>query len=110
MEDDMASVRLAVVAAACAALAAPALAHEGGLDARGEVVEVSDTRLVVKTPEGETKTFSITPGTEVRRGKSPAKISDVTAGEKAVVHAKKSERGEPEAISIRLARDAPGKK
>jgi hypothetical protein len=110
MEDEMNSFRLTLAVVTLFTFGTPALAHEGGLDARGEIVEVSATRLVLKTPKGETKSFAVTPGTEIRRGKSPTKVSEVTAGEKAVVHAKKSQRGEPEATSIRLANEAPAAK
>jgi hypothetical protein len=80
----------------------PAAAHEGGVDARGVVAEVSAARIVLETPEGQKKSFVVTPATEVRRGKTPAKISDVVAGEKAVVHGKKT-KGEPEANSVRVS-------
>ena len=53
--------------------------------ARGTVVEISAKLVVVRTPEGETRRFAVTTGTEVRRGKVPVAISDVTTGEKAVV-------------------------
>lgn len=102
----MGSFRRALAAAAMLSLAAPSFAHEDGLDARGTVVEISAARIVLKTPKGDTKSFAVTAGTEVRRGTAPAKISDVAAGEKAVVHARKSQRGDPEATSIRLARPA----
>jgi hypothetical protein len=96
----------ALAAAAVLASAVPAAAHEDGLDARGVVVEVSATRIVLKTSGGETRRFVVTPGTEVRRGTAPARISDVAAGEKAVVHARRSPGGDAEAISIRLAKPA----
>jgi hypothetical protein len=106
----MTSLRLTLAVAALFMFGTPALAHEGGLDARGEIVEVSAKRLVLKTPKGETKSFALSPETEVRRGKSPSKVSEIATGEKAVVHAKKSPRGEPEAMSIRLAKEAPATK
>jgi hypothetical protein len=101
----MISIRRAVALAAAVCFAPAAFAHEGGVDARGAVHQVSATQIVVETPDGKTKSFAVTPGTEVRRGNSVVKITDVVAGEKVVVHAKKAQRGNPEATSIRVAKD-----
>ena len=98
--------RMLVAALALSSFGAPALAHEGGADARGAVVEVSSTRIVLRTPRGDTRSFAVTARTEIRRGNVSVKLSEVRAGEKAVVHAKSTQGGEPEATAIRLAKDA----
>ena len=96
--------------AAALAVATPALAHEDGLDARGTVVEISAGRIVLKTPKGETRSFVVDPGTEVRRGKAPAAITDVATGEKAVVHAKRAPGGGAVATSVRLSSEPPAQR
>jgi hypothetical protein len=67
----------------------------------GSVVEVSDTHLVLETPQGDEKSFEVSPATEIRRGASQVTISDVNAGEPASVRAKSS-GGELVATSISL--------
>lgn len=103
----MRCTRRAFLAAALAALLAPAMstAHEGGLDARGTVVEVTGEAIVIDTEKGERRRFVVTARTEVRRGSMPAKVGDISAGERVVVHARKTPSA-AEAISIRLARTA----
>ena len=103
----MKQFRLMIELAAALAVATPAWAHEDGLDARGTVVEVSASRIVLKTPQGDTRTFAVNDGTEVRRGKAPTTIGDVARGEKAVVHAKRAPGGGALATSIRLPGTPP---
>jgi hypothetical protein len=98
-----------LIAMIALASAAAAWAHGDGLDARGTVVEISAKLVVVRTPEGETRRFAVTTETEVRRGKVPVAVSDATAGEKVVVHAKRSPHGDPLATSIRLPSTPPAR-
>lgn len=93
-----------------AALLAPAAgaAHEGGLDARGTVKEVTPERLVLATADGE-KTFSLGADTRFARGREPARREDVLVGDRAVVHARRD--GERvHATNVRLAPSGSGAK
>ena len=95
------SMRARILASAVAALLAmsAAVAHEGGIDARGVVKAVTAERLTIETAGGE-KTFSLTPETSYARGSAPARREDLRTGERIVVHAR--ERGDRlEAVEVR---------
>ena len=103
----MRCTRRAFLTAVLAPLLSPAMAtaHEGGLDARGKVVEVDGDAIVVETQKGERRRFALTERTEVRRGSAPAKVGDIRSGERVVVHARNAASG-AEAVSIRLPKAA----
>lgn len=67
----------------------PALAHEGGLHARGVVREVTKERIVLTTTEGKDFTASMGPATRIVRGGKAVGVGEIHAGERAVVHAKR---------------------
>ena len=69
-------------------LAAPALAHEGGVDARGVVVAATADRVALRTGAGE-RAFDVTPRTRVVVDGHAARTGDLAAGMRAVVHARK---------------------
>jgi hypothetical protein len=82
---------------------APATEQSRATGQEGSLVEVSQSHIVLRTPQGDDQSYEVGPSTEIRRGSSEVTISDVDAGEKAVVRAKSSSTGEPEATSISLA-------
>ena len=107
----MAWVRRAMIGAVAAAgllAPGPSRGHEGGVDARGTVAQVSGAEIVLTTSKGERKRFAITERTEVLRGAEPVTIEAVQVGERAVVHGRKA-ASHVEAASIRVAR-SPGPK
>lgn len=89
---------LAWVAAVFVA-ASPALAHEGGVDAKGVVKALAADKLTVETAHGD-RTFALTPDTEFVRGGKPAKRGDLVVGERVVVHARAGQGG-LEAVQVR---------
>ncbi len=82
-------------------LASPALAHEGGVDAKGTVKAVSGDRIEIETAHGA-KSFTITSRTEFVKGRAPAKLSDIQPGDRVVVHGRPKD-GALEAVQVRSA-------
>ena len=80
--------------AALALLAASAsLAHGGQEHVMGTVVSADATSIVVKTAKGAQTSIQLDDKTKVERGGKAAKTSDLTAGERVVVHTHKGEGG-----------------
>jgi hypothetical protein len=90
------------IAAAALVAGSPALAHEGGVDARGVVVSADADRISLRTGDGKEQSFGITAQTRVVVEGGTGKLADLKPGMRAVVHARKS--GERlEAVSVRAA-------
>ncbi|WP_242336106.1 MULTISPECIES: DUF5666 domain-containing protein [unclassified Anaeromyxobacter] len=67
-------------------LTAPAAAaHEQGGRAMGVVESVTAQQLVVKTADGHSVAFTVTPETRFFRGEKPARREDVQVGQRAVI-------------------------
>jgi hypothetical protein len=80
-------------------------AHEGGVDARGTVKEITPDRLVLSSAAGTEVTVTLAAGTRILRGKRPVGVADIKRGERAVVHA--AQQGAIlEATEVRLAEPA----
>ena len=65
----------------------PASAHGRLAHIAGTVTNVRDNILAVKTTKGETVQVRVDGKTEYVRGKQAAKIADLSAGDRVVVHA-----------------------
>ncbi|WP_242344625.1 DUF5666 domain-containing protein [Anaeromyxobacter terrae] len=63
----------------------PAAAHEEHGRAMGVVQSVTAEQLVVKTTDGHSVAFTVTPETRFFQGEKPARREDVQAGQRAVV-------------------------
>ncbi len=99
-------MRQAFLAALAAAfLAQAALAHEGGLDAKGTVEAIAEDRIDVRTAKG-VKSFALTPRTEIVKGRAPAKAGDLRPGDRVVVHARARD-GKLEAFEVRAGSGKP---
>ncbi len=80
----------------------PALAHEGGVHARGVVKEASRERIVLTTTGGELFTAAMGPATRILRGGQVVGAEEIHVGARAVVHARQV--GERlEATEVKLA-------
>ena len=64
-----------------------AVAHGGLEHITGTITNVGDNILAVKTTTGKTVQIHVDGKTEFVRGKQAAKISDLNAGDRVVVHA-----------------------
>jgi hypothetical protein len=93
---------LHAVLAAGLLVGAPALAHEGGKDARGVVKTITSQELVVTTTGGVDLKVAIVGDTEILRGTKSVPARDVHPGERVVVHAAPRE-GRLEAGLVNLA-------
>ncbi len=87
------------------ALASPARAHESGVHAKGTVKDVSTTKIVVDTAQGE-RTFKLTPSTRFAKRGSAVTSSDIRSGDRVVVHGM-DVKGALEATDVRAADSAP---
>ena len=73
-------------------IAAAAFAHGDMQHIMGTVTQVSADSITVKTTKGDVLTIGVAANTQFMRGKVAAKISDLKAGDKVVIHAKKDEK------------------
>jgi hypothetical protein len=87
-------------------LCSPALAHESSDRARGTVERIDERELAVKTSDGHTVTFAITPDTHFARGEAPARREEVKVGERVVVEGKRLGH-HVEALRVKLATGSP---
>ena len=91
-----------VTFALIAALTGPALAHEQGGRAMGEVESISPVRIVVRTSDGHAVPFSVTKETRFLAGDKPGRAEDVHVGQRVVVHGKREGDG-LRALQVKLA-------
>lgn len=75
------------------AFAPLALAHGGEEHVMGTVISADAKSIVVKTTKGAETTVQVDEGTKVERSGAAAKVTDLAAGERVVVHTHKSESG-----------------
>ena len=73
--------------------ASSALAHGGQEHVMGTVVSADAKSIVVKTTKGAQTTIQLDDNTKVERDGKEAKVGDLGAGERVVVHAHKGEGG-----------------
>src|SRR6266568_4698841 len=98
-------MRRTLIAAMMMALARFALAHGTGEHAKGTVNDVSATRIVAETAQGD-RTFNVTPRTKfVKRG-AAVNSSGVLTGDRVVVHGV-NVSGALEATDVRAADSVP---
>jgi len=72
------------------ALSQVAFAHEGGKHVLGQVKAVDAESLTIITTAKETVTVKLLPTTRYMKGKQPASLQDLKAGDRVVVHAKQN--------------------
>ncbi len=85
--------RNGMLAAGVLAFAPLALAHGGMEHVMGTVVSADAKSIVVKTPKGVETTIQVDEKTKVERSGAEARVTDLAAGERVVVHAHKGEAG-----------------
>lgn len=81
----------------------PALAfpHEAGDRGRGVVERLDSREITVKTSDGHTVTFHVTPETRFTRAGAVVEQRDVEIGERVVVEGQRS-GGQLEAVRVKL--------
>jgi hypothetical protein len=78
----------ALVLTICVALAATgALAHGGEEHVMGTVTKVTDKSIVVKTTAKEPVTVAVAATTKFIKSKATAKVTDLSVGDRVVIHA-----------------------
>jgi hypothetical protein len=90
-----------VVAVVAMLVAAPALAHEKGGRAMGVIENITPDRIVVRTSDGHSATFSVTGETRFTQGDKSARPEDARVGQRAVVHGKR-DGGTLQAVEVKL--------
>jgi hypothetical protein len=94
---------IAWAAALALALSAGAGAHEGHHhEAKGTIQSVAHAEIVLKTVDGEQKTFVVSEATKCTRGASPIVCHDAVVGERAVV-SYETKDGADRALEVKLA-------
>src|ERR1700682_5706659 len=68
-------------------------AHGGQEHVMGTVVSADAKSIVVKTTKGAETTIRVDDKTQVERSGKPAKLADISAGQRVVVHARKGQDG-----------------
>jgi ribosomal protein S1 len=80
-------VRILILLACLGLAATAALAHGGEEHVMGTVTKVTDKSITVKTTAKEPVTVAIAPATKFIRDKAPAKVTDLSVGDRVVIHA-----------------------
>jgi len=81
---------MTVLVVAAAVVAGPAFAHEKGDRAIGVVESITADQIVIKASDGHVVPFALVPDTRFSVGDKTAGAQDVRAGQRAVVHGKRS--------------------
>ncbi len=93
---------MTVLAVAAAVIAGPAFAHEKGDRAMGVVESITGDQIVIKANDGHAVSFAVVPDTRFWVGEKTVGAQDVRAGQRAVVHGKRSD-GRLIAVRVKLA-------
>ena len=84
----------ALILAVCMTLGAvAAMAHGGEEHVMGTVTKVAPDAITVKTTAGPVVTVSVVAATTFAKGKTAAKLADLSVGDRVVIHAKEPEEG-----------------
>ncbi len=59
--------------------------HEGGRPTFGQITAIHDDSIELKTPDGKALTVKLTPQTEFRKDREPAKVADFKVGDMVMV-------------------------
>jgi hypothetical protein len=97
--------KIAAILGVVAVVSAGTVAHAHGKDGvhlRGVVKAVGDTSLTLVVTDQKEVTVKTSEKTEVMRGDKRSALSEVRSGERAVVHAAKTNAGDLEAQLIKL--------
>jgi hypothetical protein len=97
---------LKTLAALAALLPGSALAHGKGDHERGIVESIAPDRIVIRTSDGHTVPYAVSPETRFSVGSTHVQLGEVHVGQRAVVHGRRS--GDAlTAVEVKLA--PPGK-
>ena len=81
---------LKTLAALAALLPGSALAHGKGDHERGIVESIAPDRIVIRTSDGHTVPYAVSPETRFTVGSTPVGPDEVHVGQRAVVHGRRS--------------------
>ena len=99
----------ALVVLALSWFAAPCLAHGGGEHIMGTVATVEAKSLTVETTEKKRVTVTIDDGTKFEKSGVAAKVSDLSPGERVVMHtAKPDKSGQLKAVLVKFGQPPKG--
>jgi hypothetical protein len=101
--------RILILVASIALIAAAAAAHGGEEHAIGTVTKVAQDSITVKTTANKAVAVAVVPETKFIKSKAAAKISDLSAGDRVVIHAKEPTEGHLVADTVEFAATPPQK-
>jgi hypothetical protein len=99
--------RVLILAVCISLIAVAALAHNGEEHVIGTVANLAQNSITVKTTANKVVTVAVVPETKFIRDKVGAKIGDLKAGERVVIHAKEPTEGSLVADTVEFASAKP---
>lgn len=100
-------IRILILIACISLVAVHVLAHGGEEHVIGTVTKVAPDSISVKTTASILVTVAVAPETKFIRGKAAAKITDLSVGDRVVIHAKEITEGNLVADSVEFAAATP---
>src|ERR1700751_3654558 len=101
--------RILILVASIALIAAVAFAHGGEEHVIGTVTKVAPDSITVKTTANKMVTVGVAPETKFIKAKAAAKIDDLSAGNRVVIHAKEIKEGQLVADTVEFSAAPPQK-
>ena len=99
-------LRALVLIVCISLIAAAALAHGGEEHVIGTVASVTKDSITVKTTANTLVTVAVVPQTTFNKNKAAAKLSDLSVGDRVVIHAKESTEGKLVADTVQFSTPA----
>src|SRR5579864_472479 len=107
-ENSIMKARILILVASIALIAAVAFAHGGEEEhVIGTVTKVAPDSITVKTTANKMVTVGVAPETKFIKAKAAAKIDDLSAGNRVVIHAKEIKEGQLVADTVEFSAAPP---
>ena len=100
--------RVLVLIVCLSLIAGAALAHGEEEHVIGTVAKVTPGSITVKTTANKLVTVAIVPESQFIKNKNAAKVSDLSVGDRVVIHAKEPTEGHLVAHTVEFATAKPG--
>jgi hypothetical protein len=100
------TTRILILIACVSLITAAALAHGDEQHVIGTVVSVAKDSITVKTAANAMVTVAVVPQTTFSKNKSAVKLSDLSVGDRVVIHAKEAAEGKLVADTVQFSTPA----
>lgn len=95
--------RVLILLACISFISAVVLAHGGEEHVIGTVAKVDQNSITVKTATNKMVTVAVAPETKFTKAKAPSQLSELTVGDRVVIHAKEPTEGKLVADTVEFA-------